>query len=253
MTTVQSLWIGNTLPELQQLSIRSFLAHGHSYHLYTYGGVDGVPEGTTICDGTEIFPSENIFSYQHGYGKGSYSAFSNVFRYKLLLERGGWWVDTDVVCLKPFEFSDSYVFATEYDKDGSIYCATCTFRCPAGAPILEHCLQVSLSKDRQTLLWAEIGPLLLTDAVKQFELDRHCVPVDTFAPIHHFEFGSAVEPHFDMSRLAHSSSVHLWNQMWREHGTGPNRETPANSLYGILREKYSPLRLDAGPGVAHSS
>src|SRR6187549_2184730 len=110
MITVQSLWVGEVLPPLQQLSIRSFLAHGHQYHLYAYGDLQGAPEGAVVIDAATILPAESIFYYQHGFGQGSVSAFSNLFRYKLICERGGWWVDTDVVCLKPFEFDVPYVF-----------------------------------------------------------------------------------------------------------------------------------------------
>src|SRR5262245_44909746 len=99
MTLVQSMWIGPTLPALQQLCIRSFLAHGHTYHLYTFEDVAGIPDGTVVCDASTILPEQSIFRYQEGFGKGSYSAFSNLFRYKLILERGGWWVDTDIACL----------------------------------------------------------------------------------------------------------------------------------------------------------
>src|SRR5262249_54280435 len=43
---------------------------------------------------------DKVFVYQaEGFGKGSPSAFSNYFRYKLLAEKGGWWIDTDVVRL----------------------------------------------------------------------------------------------------------------------------------------------------------
>ena len=36
---IQSLWIGGELSPMEQLSIASFLAHGHEYHLYSYGEV----------------------------------------------------------------------------------------------------------------------------------------------------------------------------------------------------------------------
>ena len=113
MSLVQSLWIGDSLPAMQRLSISSFLRNGHGYHLYSYNDIDGVPPGTTVKDAATILPRDSIFFYQTGFGKGSYSAFSNLFRYKLLLERGGWWVDTDVVCLRHLDFQQAMVFATE--------------------------------------------------------------------------------------------------------------------------------------------
>ena len=93
--TVQSLWIGNRLSVMQQLSIRSFLDNGHPFHLYAYEGIEGVPGGTVVRSGTEILPAEDIFVYRKGCGKGSPAVFADFFRYKLLLERGGWWANAN--------------------------------------------------------------------------------------------------------------------------------------------------------------
>ena len=239
MSIVQSVWIGSALPPLQQLSIRSFLAEGHEYHLYTYDNVAEVPDGATICDGSEILPRDAIFCYQHGFGQGSYSAFSNLFRYKLIFERGGWWVDTDVVCLRMFQFDDSFVFATENDDDGTVNCATCAFKCPAGASVLEYCIDVVLSRNKDTLRWGEIGPQLFSAAVRRYGLTAHCTPVEIFNPVDFVDFSSLVAPGFDMTRLAQSYAVHFWNQMWKSRNMDPTADPPPDSLSGILREKYA--------------
>src|SRR5215831_9214030 len=107
---IQGLWIGPELSVMERLSISSFLKNGHEYHLYAYDDLANVPLGTVVRDADEILARSRIFQYKH---QASYAGFSNFFRYKLLLERGGWWVDTDVVCLKPFDFSDGHVFASE--------------------------------------------------------------------------------------------------------------------------------------------
>jgi hypothetical protein len=238
MSVVQSLWVGASLPEIQRLSVQSFLAHGHKYQLYTYGDVDGVPAGATVCDASTILPADSIFCYQEGFGKGSYSAFSNLFRYKLLFERGGWWVDTDLVCLKPLGFDNPFVFATEYDDDFTLQAATCAFKSPARAPFLSYCIDVVLSKDRSTLQWGEIGPRLLDEALTRFELREYLVPVETFNPINFFEFRSITEAGFDMSRLARSHAVHLWNQMWKAGATDPSAGHEPDSLFAHLRKSY---------------
>lgn len=244
MDIVQSFWIGPTLPSIQQMGIRSFLAHGHEYHLYTYGAVDGVPDGTIIRDASEVLPSDSVFCYPEGFGKGSYSACSNLFRYRLLFERGGWWVDTDVVCLRAFEFDDEFIFSTQRDTDdagGFTHgCATSVFKASPGAPFLKYCIDVVTARDKQTLQWGEIGPTLLDEAVNRFALNDYQVPVEVFNPIDYFDFGVFTEPAFDMSRLAHSSAVHIWNQMWKSRSSDPAAAPPADSLYGILRERYWP-------------
>ena len=42
--------------------------------------------------------------------------FADGFRYRLLLEYGGLWVDTDVVCLRPFDFDHSEIYAWQDEQ-----------------------------------------------------------------------------------------------------------------------------------------
>src|ERR1044072_9789319 len=109
---IQGLWIGRPLSGLERLSMTSFLRHGHEYHLYCYDDVREVPTGVLVKDANAILPAADIFTYQQGPGQGSLAAFSNVFRYRLLLERGGWWADTDAVCLRPWDFPAPVVLAS---------------------------------------------------------------------------------------------------------------------------------------------
>jgi glycosyltransferase involved in cell wall biosynthesis len=113
---VHGLWIGRTLSRMEQLTIHSFLKHGHEFHLWLYDGVDTpLPKEVVIEDANEIIPHNRIMQKQNvdtesGVGKGSYSPFSDLFRYKLLYEKGGYWVDMDVTCLRPFNFKAPYLF-----------------------------------------------------------------------------------------------------------------------------------------------
>lgn len=91
--TVTSLWVGEILPEWAQLSIKSWITHGHHYRLYLYYDCDTVPEGVEIKDAREILPEEAIFyNYQ-------YHNFSYWWRWIWLAKYGGIWVDTDLVCV----------------------------------------------------------------------------------------------------------------------------------------------------------
>jgi len=235
---VQSLWIGPRLNTLAILSIKSFLFHGHEFHLYAFDDIANVPEGTKICDASTILPRESIFCYQGGFGAGSYSAFSNQFRYKLIFEKGGWWVDTDVVCLKPFDFDEEFVFATEREENDATMAASCVFKSPAKSEYLGYCLQVCDEKDKGRLRWGEIGPHLLNDAIKRFNLTSHLVPVHVFNPINHFEFTEISKPSFDASRLESSYAVHLWNQMWKSQNIDPEDDGHSESLYALLKKRY---------------
>src|SRR5215471_6623997 len=109
---VQSLWIGTRLSTMECLSIASFVHYGHAFHLYAYDEIQNLPSGVTVLDANEILPRSSIFTYR---GNGSVAGFANHFRYKLLMDRGGWWADLDMVCLRPLDFERESVVASEPD------------------------------------------------------------------------------------------------------------------------------------------
>src|ERR1043165_5789198 len=150
---IQGLWIGPELSVMEQLSIASFLQNGHEYHLYVYDAVKNVPARAVIKDASEILPASRIFQYKH---QASYAGFANYFRYKLLLERGGWWVDTDVICLKPFDFADEYVFASENDVKSEAI-SSGVIKARAGSELMAYAWQVCEEKEPQQLKWGETG------------------------------------------------------------------------------------------------
>ena len=85
----------NDLGDMEIYSINSFINTGHEFHLYTYEKINGIPKKTKILDGNKIMPKKELFKLKEGF-----LPFSDIFRYKLLSEKGGWWFDTDCICLK---------------------------------------------------------------------------------------------------------------------------------------------------------
>jgi hypothetical protein len=165
---IQGLWIGPELSVMEQLSISSFLLNGHQYRLYVYDDTRNIPYGTVVMDGNEIVPSSRIFQYRD---RATFSPFADFFRYKLLLERGGWWVDTDVVCLKPFDFREDLVFSTEAGDGDDV--ANCTIiKAPVGSEAMVYAWEFCQSRDPERLGWAEAGPNLLQRVVREFGLAR---------------------------------------------------------------------------------
>ena len=79
----------------------------------------------------------------------SYAGFSNYFRYTLLLERGGWWVDTDLICLRPFDFDDEYVFSSQLappGDGGGEQVNVGAIKAPAGSPVIQYALRRCLEQ-----------------------------------------------------------------------------------------------------------
>jgi len=116
MSVVNGLWVGQLEP-LQLLSIHSFLKQGHTYVLWIYPNIDkhliptNIPNNVLIRDANTILDKKYIFKHW----SGNYATFADIFRYKLLYEQGGWWVDLDIVCLRPLPKVE-YFFGGERTK-----------------------------------------------------------------------------------------------------------------------------------------
>jgi hypothetical protein len=224
-TIIQSLWIGRPLSLIEYLSISSFLQNGHKYHLYCYEEIKNVPPGTTLCDASEILPASQVFRYQSGHGKGSVAAFSNLFRYKLLLERGGWWMDTDVVCLRPLDFVDTVVFAQENRPKGALGAASFAIKLPKGHTVADQCYRHASLVDRKRLRWAEIGPILLNRIVHESGMRQFLKAPDVFCPVDYWKWQSLLDGNLgSLARLSTSDTrtIHLWHELWRTAGLKVN-------------------------------
>jgi len=149
MIETHCLWIGGALSTMERLALASHVRVGHACRLWTYEPPDNVPQGVVLEDAQQILPRDRIFTYQHGPGKGSVAAFANLFRYKLLYERGGWWADTDVVCLRPFDFKAEHVFASERTPAAS-QVTNAVIKAPAGSCAMEYCLRSAERRDPAT-------------------------------------------------------------------------------------------------------
>jgi mannosyltransferase OCH1-like enzyme len=231
---IQGLWIGSALSVMERMSINSFLSNGHDYHLYTYGEVEGIPAGAVVKDGREILPDSAIFRYTEF---DSYAGFANFFRYKLLLEKGGWWVDTDVVCLRPFDFPEDYVFSTEMN-DGVEMVTNGIIKAPAGSAAIEFAWRTCEGKKTDQLRWGETGPKLASEAVREFSLERYVKPHDVFCPLGYLDWRRVLTPHEVPEFSASTRAVHLWNEMWRRDGLDKNGRFDAGCLYERLKRKY---------------
>lgn len=231
---IQGLWIGSELSVMEQLSLSSFMAHGHEYHLYVYDHVKNIPAGAIIRDAAEILPAVSIFQYKQ---RPSYAGFANFFRYKLLLERGGWWADADVVCLKPFDFPDEFVFASEISK-GQEVLGSSVFKAPAGSEVMAYAWGVCQTKDPEHLVWGETGPRLIDEAVRRFALESFAQPPYVFSPLGFWQWNSVLEPGAETSLRAETRAIHLWNEKWREAGQDKNASYPESCFYEQLKRKY---------------
>lgn len=237
MTIIQGLWIGPRLSTMEHMSMKSFIDNGHEYHLYCYEEIENVPEGVIIKDGNEILPKEMIFSYKVGAGKGSFSAFSNFFRYKLVLEKGGYWVDTDTICLKHWDFEEPYVFSSEWYA-GKIHCNAGIIKCPAGSEVMQRNWDVCQSKDPNKIAWSEIGPRLVKASVEKLGLEEYIKKPETFCPIGFERWFDVLNPNTKIEFDDDVYAIHLWNEMWRRGGRDKDAKYHPDCYYEQLKKRF---------------
>ena len=219
---------------MERLSILSFLANGHKFHLYAYDQLAELPPGAEIIDAGQILPQSLIFRYS---GSGSFAGFSNYFRYKLLLDRGGWWVDLDTICLRPFDFDTEYVFSSEIHAGAEVTDAA-AIKAPPGSQFAEYAWRVCQSKDPKKLVWGEVGPRLLDEAVERCGLRRYVRKATAFCPIPFPEWESVLDPNEYRDFGAEVFAVHLWNEMWRDSGRDKDANYSPGCLYEGLKSRY---------------
>ena len=243
LDVVQGLWVGGRLSELEQLSIASFLAHGHGYHLFTYGDVPNVPAGAVIHDGREILPESRIFKYRD---HASFAGFANFFRYRLLLERGGWWADTDTVCLKPFALSQEYVFSSEL-VSGRVVVNCGVIKAPAGSEVMRHAWSVCETRSPEALVWGETGSRLMGESVRRCLLEPFVMSPEVFCPIGFRDWETVLDPTRGWTWSDDVYAVHLWNEMWRRHERDKDARYDPTCLYERLKRRYVPQAAACAP------
>ena len=215
MIKVQSLWIGEELGIFEMLCIKSYLKHGHKFILYTYSNLDTNISNPNLIikDGNEIIPESSIFTYE----TGEISAFSNMFRYKLLYDRGGIWTDMDMICFKnlsPLIINKNYIFSSEISHSKKIQVPnTGIIMAPKGCKYMKLAyLNTKIIKKNGNLKWGSTGPIVLQKIINKNKLENYVVSYKIFCPINYTNLNKLININYD--EIKTSYCIHLWNQIW---------------------------------------
>jgi hypothetical protein len=225
------------LSPYEQFCLKSFVDCGYAVDLYTYDLALAVPAGVRVRDAAELISPDEVFVYQaEGFGKGSPSAFSNYFRYKLLVEKGGWWIDTDVVCLTDRIPAVDDFFAQQ-DAD-FVACGTMYFE--PRHPIMLRCLEQAIKLGR-SVKWGDTGPRLLTRVLKESGAIDRAAPAAVCYPIHYSQALNVLRPSQTAvlaPRLESSLFLHVWNSMLVHLGVEKTCLPPQGSLLRRWADKH---------------
>jgi hypothetical protein len=237
-TTVRCFWHGSQLGPYQLVGLRSFVDWGHRIELYTYDSEIAVPDWIARKDANEIWPTDHVLRYQHDLGRGSFALHANLFRYALLQRIGGWWIDLDVVLLRP-ELPQQEVFFSMETFD-PLRATFSVLEFPAGHPAMAEALEKCIAL-AETPLYGETGPDLFTEMVARYNLAKFGQPREMTYPISALEVPRLFDPaqcEQLQSQCAGATFLHLFNETWRRAGIPRYLGPPEGSFIDDLLQKH---------------
>jgi hypothetical protein len=206
-----ALWVGSPLPKLQQTCLASFIYHGHDLFLYVYDQSIEVPKGIIKKDANEIMPESDIFLIEN-----SYSAFSDLFRYRMIKKNGRAWVDADTICMSSdWNFKNSTFASIEHAELGSLVVGG-VLGLPQDSDIVDYLIYESTNFDKTKIFWNEVGPALVDKAFKKFNYMEYVHPQEMFCGIGVYDFEDLWNPdklQDILSLEGISKSISAYNQM----------------------------------------
>jgi len=218
---VASLWVGGPLSFIHQLCLTSFVDHGHRVVLYSYDSDPaGVPEGVELMDARLIYPRDDILLNS---ATGSPAPHAYAFRHRMLEVQNVVWVDLDMLCLKPFDFVDQWVFGWQVEN-----------RLVSGAVLGLPRFSKALTKlngfcrkdkvalpwdddasvvpigDRELDIWGSRG---LTHFLRETDEISNVMPESAFCPVSFKQRRDLLVPGQAVDEtVSESFGVHLWNR-----------------------------------------
>ena len=224
-----TLWIGPALGAVERACLRSGLAQGHAVTLYCYDVPCGVPSGIDVRDAAAVMPADRIIRHR----TGSVALFSNMFRYALLKQGKGIWIDTDIYLLRPIP-DDDYVIGWQCRSwlNGAV------LRIPDTAPLLDElqamfdersippwlprralvaawCRRLMTGRsDIASMPWGTFGPAALTALCRRLNLLGLSSPPQIFYPAPYQQADWIFEPTDRTPDFVRPDTVaiRLWNE-----------------------------------------
>ena len=253
-TIVQSLWIGPELSTLEQLCCHSFIKCGHIFHLYTYEKVDNIPSEVKVLDANQIIPFSELEMI-----KKDQLPFSDIFRYKMLYEKGGYWVDLDMICLKKLNFKEPYIFSSERtiqkgglrNRKGTFTSNIGILKAPKKSEFYLKVYEESIKKIKKK--GKSSKPIefmvLMKKYIPAYNLQKYIKPPNYFCPLDWWNTKEAFYPpccpekygvpgYEQKEILQGPYTIHMWRSLMRKKKINPDKVYSIDSVYEILKKKY---------------
>jgi glycosyltransferase involved in cell wall biosynthesis len=151
----------------------SMAAAGHAVKVWSYSPrklefLRG--QGVQVAAADEVVPQA---LFERVLARSEIRYFSDIFRYAVLYEHGGLWMDTDVVLLRPFPFRGAYFFNLQWRAGAAgehFICGNVIYAKPF-SPHIRRLYEraIALFFDKTEGKFGDVGPKLLSDYVASDE------------------------------------------------------------------------------------
>lgn len=230
--------------------LRSFVRHGHEILLHCYDRPKDAPDGIKFFDARNLMNENEIIRHK---ATGSLALVANLYRYRIMKNDMGPYVDCDVYCVRPFNFSE-YMFG--YESNYKINNAVLNM--PRDCQLLDRLLEAANNyyfippwisqnkqlKDRFRLAiglgkhvsrrpWGVFGPTLLTYYIDELGLSEKAAPIDAYYPLHFEQVRMLWDEGKSVRDLitGNTCGLHLWNAYLDKFSQPIKPNTP---LYEIV-------------------
>jgi len=200
--------------------LSSFPRAGIRVRLHTFDPHLNVPAGVEKADARDLATEEETRRFTQGGRAGSITAFSNLYRYRLLGRAPGWWFDADVFCLGSLDDFER-LEATEKDivvgieDEWKVNNAVMFCRSTAAAQDLLELANERVASLGTSFPWGTLGPKLLTEFTLKNPDRVEVLSSGMFYPIHFYELPWLFDPASlgtCKARTASALTLHLWNE-----------------------------------------
>ena len=243
---IKSLWIGHFLNEVTGLCIESWLRLDFQVILY----IDKLQPPKSwekyIEKGQLQFQqASNIMEYNK---TEEIPTFSDLFRYKMLYEQGGTYLDTDMFLLKRLP-QDKQIISSEFTHQSGAFKSDLFYKANIGllrfekySPILEYVIN-KINKSNKAHNGTDRMLIFTKYVMKKCYLEVS--PPSMYCPTAYWSCAEQydnigykkkynVEALTNEHILEHSTGCHLWNSLTYKKFKIDFTKIPSNSLYGQL-------------------
>ena len=251
-SSIFSLWIqhdeDDSLPPIQILSLLSAVRQGYIVELYT--NLQSLGEELDPYLHNKQIKILNPFNILNSYDDTKILPYSDLFRYTILLEKGGTWFDLDMIFLNRLNDSTETIISSEHTFQSGAFKSKLTYtpnigilRFKKGSELLKEVIHKITNKKKSNGKVTE-NMEIFKNCLKKYnynisEPNMYC-PVpwwnveEIYKDVDKFTTKYAVEVKDKKWCLQNPYAVHLWNNF--SHQKNCLNQCEKNSLYNELQK-----------------